>query len=156
MQFKVPQDVQRADRIVGPLTLRHMIILGIGGGLAYVIYVILARTYFWEVWLPPVAVIVVITILIAFIKIYNMSFGKFFLLFIEYSILPRQRKWLKGTAEVYGIGVVPKKSTKKQKEAIEKSKKYQETIQKLDKISNILDKYGNEIKETHFKSRKKV
>ena len=35
MQFKIPQDVQRADKIVGPLTLRELIIVGIGGGFTY-------------------------------------------------------------------------------------------------------------------------
>ena len=45
MQAKVPQNVQMADKIVGPLTLRHMIILGAGGGLAYLVFTILSKNF---------------------------------------------------------------------------------------------------------------
>jgi hypothetical protein len=141
MQAKVPQNVQMADRIVGPLTLRHMIILGAGGGLAYLIYTILARQFFWEVWLPPVAIITVLTLLIAFVKIYNVSFGKFVILFLEHYMIPRQRTWLKASAEVFGIGPIQVKKTVKTNNK-EKSKRATETMKKLDDITKILDSYG--------------
>lgn len=141
MQAKVPQNVQMADKIVGPLTLKHMIILGAGGGLAYMIYVILARSYYWEVWLPPVAIITGITLLIAFVRIYNVSFGKFIILFLEFSLLPKKRKWLKSSAEIFGPPVIVAQDKKRVK-VEDKGKKAAQTIKKIDDITKVLDTYG--------------
>ena len=49
MQYKIPQNVRIEDKIVGPLTLKQLIILGVGGGITYAIYVALARVYYVEV-----------------------------------------------------------------------------------------------------------
>ena len=35
MRFKVPQDVQREDTIIGPITFKQLIIMIIGGGIGY-------------------------------------------------------------------------------------------------------------------------
>lgn len=83
MQFKVPQNVQREDTIIGPVTMKQLIICGIGGGLAYAVYVVLAKAYFWEIWLWPVGILVLLTAAIAFLKIHDIPFYKFVLLFLE-------------------------------------------------------------------------
>ena len=77
MRHKVPQDVQREDTIIGPITLRQLAILGGGGAIAYVIYVSLVKTYFWQVWLPPVIVVSGITLAFAFLKIHNLPFHNY-------------------------------------------------------------------------------
>lgn len=152
MQAKVPQNVQMADKIVGPLTLRHMIIIGAGGGLAYLVYVILARSYYWEVWLPPVAIISIATLLIAFLKIYNLPFGKFVILFLEYIFIPRKRAWIKSSAEIIGMKQITKESKKSKEKNMKKGKKAQQTIKKINDITEILDTYG---KKAHQKAIKK-
>lgn len=91
MQFKVPQDVQIADKIVGPLTLRQLIIVFAGGGLDYMLYMSLARTWEWGIWAPPVFIIAVITISFAFIKVNNVEFYVYLLLLFEYYTVPRKR-----------------------------------------------------------------
>lgn len=143
MQAKVPQNVQMADKIIGPLTLKHMIIIGAGGGLAYLIYTILSRDFFWEVWLPPVAIITIITLLIAFVKIHNVSFEKFFLLFLEHVLVPRKRTWMKATGEVFGASLIQPKQSLRKKKSTNKSKKAAETMKNLDDITKVLDSYGN-------------
>ncbi len=148
MQFKVPQDVQRADKIIGPLTLKHMIIIGAGGGLAYIVYTILSRSYFWEVWLPPVAIILMLTAVIAFVKIFNVSFGKFVLLFIEFNLLPRQRKWFKASGEIIIPITTSTKPTKVQKKSAKKKMSSAETINNLDNLSQVLDAYGKKIEKS--------
>lgn len=148
MQYKVPQNVQRADKIIGPLTLKHMIIVGAGGGLAYVVYTILSRSYFWEVWLPPVAIILILTAIIAFVRVFDVSFGKFVLLFIEFNLLPRQRKWGKASGEVTITSTVASKPSEIQKKAVKKGESSAETINKLDDLSRMLDKYGNEMENS--------
>ena len=84
MRFKVPQDVQRADRIVGPLTWKQLIILGVGGGICYGIYVSLAQKYFIEIWLPPLVIVGGITVALAFLKIHGLTFEHWILAFIEF------------------------------------------------------------------------
>ncbi|MBU1992471.1 PrgI family protein, partial [Patescibacteria group bacterium] len=117
MQFKVPQNVQREDTIIGPVTMKQLIISGIGGGLAYAVYVSLAKFYFWEVWLWPVAIIVGITAAIAFLKIHDIPFYKFVFLLLEYLLLPKKRAWVKGSGEVFQSLLSPQVSKKNKKDA---------------------------------------
>lgn len=145
MQAKVPQNVQMADKIVGPLTLRHMIIIGAGGGLAYLVYVILARTYYWEVWFPPVLIISLITLAAAFVKIYNVTFGKFLILLLESMLIPRKRVWRKYDAEVIITGTLENKKNKKSEKNDDKSKKAAQTMKKIKNISEVLDNYGKNL-----------
>ena len=93
LQYKVPQNVEMEDRIIGPITLRQLIILAVGGGIAYMLYLSLAPRYFAEVWLPPVALIVLLTAAIAFLKIQHIPFVRWVLLMIEAVALPRRRAW---------------------------------------------------------------
>lgn len=118
MQYKVPQDVQREDQIIGPLTLRQLAIVGIGGGLAYLVYVQLSKLYHIEIWLPPVFIISAITIALAFLKIHGLPFHQYILHFIEYKFLPKQRIWIQKTANPY----IPPQMDKKTKEKISKTK----------------------------------
>ncbi|MBU1702822.1 PrgI family protein [Patescibacteria group bacterium] len=100
MQFKVPQNVQREDKIVGPLTLKQMIICAIGGTIGYAIFTALAKFYLWITWLPPVAIVTIITIAFAFVRPLDLSFTKWVLRWIEFSLLPRKRIWIKSSAEI--------------------------------------------------------
>lgn len=135
MQFKVPQNVQREDRIVGPLTLKQMIIVAIGGSIAYGLYVSLARYYIWITWLPPVAIVSIITIAFAFVRPLDLSFTKWVLLWIQFSLLPRERKWTKGGAEIV-IGTGGKKAGSKKKKKI-KDKPAKVAAEKEEKMKNL-------------------
>lgn len=140
MQYKVPQDVQREDTIIGPLTLKQMIILGAGGGLAYAIYVSLATTYYMEIWLPPVAIVVIITLAFAFLKIHNLPFYRFLMNFIEFHIMPKKRIWIQGT----GTAFMSLLDRQKKEDAIQKEKiKNVETEENIEKLSKILDSHGD-------------
>lgn len=138
MQYKVPQDVQREDTIIGPLTLRHMIILGIGGGITYAIYVSLAKTYFMEIWLPPVLVTSAITLAFAFLKIHNLPFHAFLMNFIEYHVLPKKRFWIQGTGKPFISSYEKTEEKKVAKEEIQPEKK-QKSIEEL---TEIVDTHG--------------
>jgi len=140
MQFKVPQDVQRADTIVGPLTWKQLIILGAGGGIAYAIYISLAKSYYMEVWLPPVVVVGALTMALAFIKIHGLDFERFLLCFIEYHFLPKKRIWQKGQAESFVI-YLQRRSEEKRKP--KPTKKVDEGEKKsIAELSDIVDSYG--------------
>ena len=46
MQFQVPQFIESEDKVVGPLTIRQFIYIGIAGGVCAVFYFMLA-TWLW-------------------------------------------------------------------------------------------------------------
>lgn len=139
MQFKVPQDVQREDTIIGPLTLKQMIILGIGGGLAYTIYISLAKTYFIEIWLPPVAIVAIITLAFAFLKIHSLPFHEFLMNFIEYHLLPRKRIWIQETGRPF-VSIYDTKTKKKAEKIVARTE--EQTKKSLKELSKILDRHG--------------
>ena len=137
MQFKVPQDVQREDTIVGPLTMKQLLIVAMGGGMAYASYVTLAQNYYWQVWAPPTAIIGILTLSFAFLKIHNLTFFKFVLALIEFLFLPRRRIWIKGAAEVTKT-MGEQTKTQKKPEAPKKEK----SLKNLDQLIKILDSRG--------------
>lgn len=146
MQFKVPQDVLRPDKIVGFLTLRQLIIVAIGGGIAYSLYIVLSKQYFVEIWMPPVVVVSLITLAFAFFRFRDIPFEKFLLIFVEYKFRPRARYWQKMHGDVVlsvldqpiGLRGKPKAQTSKQMTA-------QERKTKLEEITKIVDTHGGKI-----------
>ncbi len=95
-QFKVPQNVQRVDTIIGPLTMVQLIIAVAGGGLAYVVYLSLQS----PVNIILSIIIAAITAGFALIHIQDLSFGKYITVMILYLLKPRLRVWEKGSGEV--------------------------------------------------------
>ncbi len=138
MQFKVPQDVQREDRIVGPLTLRQLIICGIGFSIAYAFYVILGRDYEIITALIPVGIIAIITIIFAFTKPLDLVFEKWALYWIAAMVLPRKRYWIKGTGDPSRMSYIPPATNKKiEIKKVEDPLKKKKSIKEL---TDILDK----------------
>lgn len=138
MQFKVPQNVQREDTIIGPVTLKQMMILGVGGGITYALYVSLAKTYFMEIWLPPVAITGGITLAFAFLKIHSLPFHKFLMNFIEYHVLPKKRTWTQNS----GVPFMPplEEESKNKKETPEKTD--EKSQKSLEELTQIVDSHG--------------
>ncbi|MBI5754867.1 PrgI family protein [Candidatus Peregrinibacteria bacterium] len=141
MQFKIPQDVQREDHIVGPLTLKQLIICGVGGAIGYSIYITLGKQYFMEIWLPPVIFVAGITIAFAFVKIHNLSFFKYLLMLILHFFLPRQKKWQKQTGDIFISAFAPEIKTKKNNfENIGKTSR-KPTSADIENLSKLIDSH---------------
>ena len=144
MQFKIPQNVQIEDKIVGPLTFKQLITLGVGGGFAYLLYLNLADQYFAEVWLPPIVIIVLITLAFTFVRPLGVSFIHYALLLVEFWFKPRKRMWSKGGGDVY-ISVFTNMSSKKskvEKKAEKKHSRDQSKLKDLNELSSLLDNHG--------------
>lgn len=140
MQFKVPQDVQREDRIVGPLTLKQLIICGIGGSIAYAIYVQLGKNYTLITSLPPTIIIAGITLVFAFARPLDLSFTQWLLRWIEFAIVPRERLWVQGSSDPLPLVLAaPKKPTKEEKKAEQKAEDVVDKHKKLAELSRLLD-----------------
>ena len=91
-KFRIPQEVQIEDRIFGPITMRRLIILTIGGGITYLLYVITQNSGF-VVWFPIVFVVGALTLALAFLEPFGMKFHKFLARAVEFFTLPRLRLW---------------------------------------------------------------
>jgi len=138
MRFQVPQDVQREDTIIGPITFKQLAIMLIGGGITYAMYLILFPIYKIFVWLPVVAVLGLLTLAVAFLKIYDMTFIKFILYLIEFLVKPKQRYFSRNNLTY--------KPSFKDKAVIQKSEDDKQKIEtksfdpdKLEDISELLD-----------------
>lgn len=137
-QFKIPVDVQVEDKIVGPLTLRHLIITGVGSGISYFLYILLQPKYIWTVWVPPIVLVIGLTLAIAFVKIHDMTFFQFILATIEFNFLPKKRMWQKGSGDVYESFVSPPK-VKKQNTPNKQNKANEFSEKKINELTKILD-----------------
>jgi len=154
MQFKVPQDVQQADKIVGPLTLAQLIMSVIGFAIAYAIYTVLSRQGLpFIIWLPPVGFIAVLTVAFAFIKIANLPFYRYLALVIERFASPSKRVWVKGadnvSSDLAEVAKEKKKTDKDKKEsdALAEKEKSLSNIKGITANLDILSESGKEDKE---------
>lgn len=153
MQFKVPQDVLRPDKIVGFLTLRQLIIVGIGGGITYSLYIILSKQYVLEIWFPPVVFVSLITAAFAFFKFHDILFEKLVLIFIEYKFLPRARTWQKMQGDVV-LSVLSSTSRGPAAQAKAPKMTERERRKKLEEISKLVDVHAG--KMSKFKTHDQI
>lgn len=93
MQFKIPQNIDIEEKILPFLTLKQMFILLGGGAVAYLIYIASVGRYDPSIYMIPVVLVMVVTALIAFFKMENITFIKLILLMMESLINPRTRVW---------------------------------------------------------------
>jgi hypothetical protein len=140
LQYKIPQNIDVADKIVGPLTLRQLITVAIGAGISYVLFAISSKLYELNTLeYVVIALPAIIAAAAAFIKINNVPFTKFVLLSLEYAIKPKRRFW-------DHRGIVSITAPELEPIAIE-SLKIEEKGKKpvnLDELSRILDSGGFE------------
>ncbi len=91
---KIPQNVYVEDRIIGPITLKQLIIVGIGSGFSYAIYATVAKVVPMSV---PLTIILwspaMVAAAFAFIKINDLSLFNIILLTVEHMSKPTTRVW---------------------------------------------------------------
>ena len=141
MQFKIPQNVQVEDKIVWILSIKDLIIAGIGGGIAYVAYLKLDNQTWPFISIP----ISIVTLAVIFLKINDMKFGKWLHSLLLYLILPQRRVWMNMSNEPVLLDLILNPQQKEihnddQKEQLLQQKV--ETLKKLDEISGILDEHS--------------
>jgi|GEM_PF-501207 len=136
---KIPQNVYIEDRIVGPFTLRQIIIMAVGGGFSYLLYSKLTQTYgnigifaTVLVWIPAA-----IGFMFAVVRINDLSLFRICLLLLESANTPQTRMW----KPRHGLTIQfhtatkeePKTDPKKEKEA-EMALRTQARIQELSRM----------------------
>ncbi len=93
MRYKVPQNIDMEDRIVGPLTMVQFVIVMAGGMLVYLCYTLFTPTTFWIAALP----IALVTLTFAFVKVNDQPFPKFAAATLLFLTRPKSRVWQKET-----------------------------------------------------------
>ena len=133
MQYKVPQDVQREDTILWFITIRQLILILLGGGLSYFLYIQLSKIY--ELTGLEIFFILIpflITLAFAFLKIRGMSLMMFILVCAEQFIFrPSRRYWSQEGNILISMTTRFADNKKKKKKAVE-----EKTLED-DKIKNL-------------------
>lgn len=91
MRYKVPQNIDMEDRIVGPLTMMQFVTVMVGGMIVYVSYLLFTPTTFWFAAIP----VGMVTLAFAFLKVNDQSFPKFTAAALLFLVRPKNRIWQK-------------------------------------------------------------
>jgi hypothetical protein len=142
LQYKIPQNVGIEDKIVGPFSLRQLIILAIGVGISYVLFAITSRIYELNILeYILIALPALFALALAMLRIHNVSFGKYILLMLEHAIKPKKRMWdHRGISALVAPDLTDKGAAKKKAVAAKKEK---ENVN-LSDLSAMLDSGGFE------------
>ncbi len=138
---KIPQNVYIEDRIVGPLTLRQIIIIAVGGGFSYALYASLAKSYGGPpnivvtvlVWLPAL-----ISAIVALVKINDLSIARICFLMLERVNKPAQRMY--GPRRGLAIHIRTSAAISKQGSDQTPNPELATTQKKIEELSSVLDR----------------
>jgi hypothetical protein len=89
MRFKVPQNIDMQDRVIGPLTMVQFVELVVAFGVGYMVYNSLPSPLSWFVLIP----VAILSLAVVFLKVNERPFHIFLLSVIQYFTSPRQRLW---------------------------------------------------------------
>lgn len=149
-QYKVPQDVEAEDKILGPYTLKQFIYAVIGvayGFLTFRIFFGATPVLFFLIGVPP-------TILFLMLGLYqrkDQPFEALFLALVAFWTKPRKRIWLKEPiTEVFKIVQPPLKEDVTQQSPGEVRSQLDHLAQIIDTrgVRTAFDDEGNELEES--------
>lgn len=133
-QYKVPQNVETEDKILGPLSVKQFI---------YVIIGLLWGFLMWRIFSFSIVVAVIFALpvtgfflLLGFGSREGVPFEDYVVAFIRFLIVPRQRIWIKDDRKDVIV-----KDPEKPKENLEKTSTV--TTGQLKQLANIIDTRGN-------------
>ncbi|MDD3302334.1 MAG: PrgI family protein [Candidatus Gracilibacteria bacterium] len=96
MQYKIPVQIENEDPIMLGLSLRQLMIIMVGFGIAYGLFKRLEVSLGGSVALLPSIFIIILTLVIALFKNSEMTFVPFVLSFIRYKVNLSERVWKSG------------------------------------------------------------
>lgn len=144
---KIPQNVRVEDKLIGPLSLKQIIMIAIGGGFSYALFALTQKTYGYVspglqplIWGPAV-----VTAAFALIKINDISLFRYCLLIGEMLSKPRKRVWQPRQGISINIQTRPSKKKEDEKavsgerSAVSKSEQKAVSNVRLDDINLMLE-----------------
>ena len=96
MRFTVPQFIEHEAKIVGPLTFKQFIFIGIAVGICFIFYFTLPFTYF----LMASMVLVGAAMGLAFLKVNGKALPVLLFDFLKFSMAPKMYVWKKRERQV--------------------------------------------------------
>ena len=128
MRFKVPQNIDMPDRVLGPLTLVQFVYAVVGFGGAYAIY----NSFPAPIGLIFALPIAGITFCVIFIKINERPFTHFLLSLLNFIARPKVRTWQK-TQTMDNLTIQIYKPVKKDSQTVAHKELSEEDVDKLAK-----------------------
>lgn len=133
-QYKVPQNVEAEDKILGPLTFRQFIYALMGVGWALIIFGLLNKipVLMVIIGLPPSLLL----LLLAFYTRDGQNFEQLLIAMVGYFAAPHRRLWVKeDVAETFHV-----EATKAVAEVTQRNP--QEVLSELEKVAKLIDSRG--------------
>lgn len=90
MQYKVPQNIDLEDKIVGPFTMIQFLYLLIGGSLTYIAITAFGTGILGLGIAFPVALLF---LALTFVKVQDQPFSKFLVAVVQFATRPKLRMW---------------------------------------------------------------
>ena len=99
MQYKVPQNIDLEDKIVGPFTMKQFVYLLVAGAIIYGWWNFLNQRYedFMPVFIIVAAPVGLLGVALALVKINDRPFEVFLLNILKFVFMPKRRVWKEGT-----------------------------------------------------------
>lgn len=129
MRYKVPQNIDIQDRIIGPLSMVQFIYVVIGFGLCYSIFMTIPGPFSYLLIFPTAA----LTIAIVFIKVNERPFLNFFLSAINFFSKPKKRVWHHQNANNLKVVIYKTRKEQQYHQKEVSHEQMEELAQKLDK-----------------------
>ena len=108
MRFKVPQNIDMPDRIIGPLTMIQFVEAVLGFGLAYVCF----NSFPAPINLLFTAIVALFTLAVVFVKVNERPFLFYLGAFARFVGSPKQRIWQKDSPDNFEVEIYkPVKNT---------------------------------------------
>jgi len=126
MQFQVPQFIERELKIVGPLTFKQFLFVGIGGLGCLVLYLFLAQKSFF-LFIAVSILIVAAALALAFVTVQGRPLPTVITNFFLFSLSRRTFLWKKGlvSPKIIRPIKIKKKKIEEKKPALKISEKSQ-------------------------------
>jgi hypothetical protein len=143
MQYKVPQNIDLEDKVIGPLTLKQFIYLLVAGMLDYLIYSTFTH------WIGWVLIVVIsgIALAFAFLKVQEQDFGYFLSAFVSFILSPKLFVWTKHTVS-QEEDRLPKVNKEEEKDDDQLTKDPKEVRSRLQVLAEVVDTHGWQHKDT--------
>lgn len=134
--YKVPQNVDLEDKILGPFTLKQFLML-LGMGFAIFMWYNMFRSVM-GVFFVLTFFTVIITCAFIFVRPNDQSFSKFFFSFMWFSLKPNRRIWHR----VPSLGDMPLSDTEEKPVETVDEPSAEEVRSRLQRLSHIVDTRG--------------
>lgn len=140
MQYKVPQNIDLEDKIVGPFTMRQFLYLLAGGAVIYVWWnysITFVSPQPMVIFLPLAIPIGLIAFSFALVKVNDRPFEYFILSIFKFLFSPKQRRWT--------AGYQPEAVVILDKIAAQKEEKKERDVRDLDSLAKSLDRETSDL-----------